>query len=162
MIEKNAIKKKPSQERLTPFYAVNVNYSLTINPNDNNQGLMGKCPLTRMAIIKQNITSILEKDNKDIAYLLHVDISEPRVCNENMYPRVHFHGVITFRTNAAILNWQLFILRKLSRISQVKIDSIDDMDYWVKYCRKYDSITGIRPIQHKMAFRSEDNGKDRI
>lgn len=130
----------------TPFYKTNVLYSVTINPNNRCQGTIKGGAHSRLVDVKTQVWNVLNK-HPDIKYLLHLDISEPLNLNNN-FPRVHFHGVVMFTTELAIRDWLLVVLYKLHNWCNIDIDTISDTSIWEKYCRKYDHITKIPPLQN--------------
>lgn len=134
------------------FYEKLKTYSITINLDNKHQAQINKNAFTKMVKCKDYIRDILDKYNHHIYYLLHLDISEPKELNNNKYPRMHFHGCIMFKSDEAILDWLLMVCPKLSAIAYVDIDTIDDLNIWEKYCKKYDHITNIQPLQNKLGW----------
>lgn len=82
-----------------------------------------------------------------------MDISEPRKMNNNS-PRIHFHGCILFSKATALLTWLLDVSYRLSKIANIDIDTINDIDKWQRYCQKYDSITGIKPYRQNLDWKN--------
>lgn len=164
---------KKNKKKIKPieiFYEAQKTYSLTIAPSDYNQGFNDKTYMVkiyrysvdyidRLKNVTTKLNEILLPYNRDIQYILHTDISEPRDINGNI-PRIHFHGVIRFKTNDKILKWLLSILPQLSTFGIVNIDTIDDMNHWEKYCKKYDHITNTPPLKNKMEWRNKYNNED--
>lgn len=138
----------------SPFYELNKAYSITINPDDHHQGLICKTSHSRLVHVKQLVENIFEPFEEDIRYILHLDISEPREIIKN-YPRIHFHGAILFDNLKGIRDFLLVVLRKLSVMGYVDIDTCDDKKTWSKYCKKYDHITNMSPIQNRLAWTTE-------
>lgn len=137
----------------TPFYKTNTLYSITLNPNDAHQGHLKGGSHGRLVEVKSQVWTVLNK-YPDIYYILHLDISEPLKISKN-FPRVHFHGVVMFPTNKAIQIWLLDTLRVLGNWCNIDIDTIDDVSLWEKYCKKYDTITNITPLQNKLEWHKE-------
>lgn len=148
------MKEKKGFTKLDP-YELNKPYALTINPNDKHQGLLCSKYRGRLALVRKYIMDIIS-DYK-IPLLLHLDISQPSEINKNI-PRIHYHGVVLFRTNEHIMQFQLELLRQLSSISYIKIKPIDDIKLWSEYCQKYDRITNIQAINNYLTW-SEIGGK---
>ncbi len=138
------------------FYEINKIYSITINFNDQSQYRRIKNPYTRFHRFKELIYDTIG-NGKDIRYLLHFDISEPLEMMVNKYPRIHMHGCIKFLSNEAIRDWLMTITILLSKVAYVNIDTIEDISIWQEYCTKYDHITGVIPIQNKMAWGNKKN-----
>lgn len=124
-------------------YELNKPYAITINPNDKHQGLLCSKYLSRCALVRKHIMDIIH-DSK-INILLHLDISQPSEIHNNI-PRLHYHGVFMFRKYEDIMIFQLETLRQLSSMSIIKIDTINDIKIWHKYCTKYDHITNLESI----------------
>lgn len=139
-------------QKMELFYEVNKWYSITINPNDSYQRY-GK-GIDRLKSINQIFFEhLLGYSQSKIQYKLHYDISEPRDMVDGKSPRVHFHGVIRFTTPMSIRNWLLYHSHQLSKMSYVNIDTIDDPNKWIGYCKKYDNITLMSPLtNHRGLF----------
>lgn len=128
------------------FYQINKVYSLSINYDNTIQSI--KNYYRRAGRIKENL-NILTKNK--IKHILHFDISEPREIINNI-PRLHLHGIIYFKTNKQIRIWLTDIIPHIAEIATIKIDTIQDINIWEKYCKKYDHITDIIPIQYKLTW----------
>jgi len=75
--------------------------------------------------------------NTRIDYWYCLELSEPRVHDATQSgPRIHLHGIIGFPTMAAYRVWLLRYQYELTRFSRIEIDTIDDINVWIKYCRK--------------------------
>lgn len=131
-------------DKKTPFYETFKKYSITINLDDKHQGKMNKTPRTKLIYAKTIVDAIFDK-HSDILILLHLDISEPREMINNT-PRIHFHGVLYFRTPSAIAEFLLIVCPKLRAIAYTQVDTIDDIKKWEAYCKKYDHVTQVSPI----------------
>lgn len=136
------------------FYKVNTTYSITINVDDKHQGKLLKTSYGKLNYVK-NIVKEVFNEYLDIRYILHLDISEPREINLNS-SRIHFHGCINFKNEIAIRDWLLMVLPKLASFCYINIDTIDDMKVWEEYCKKYDSITQIIPINNGLSWKNNN------
>lgn len=151
-------KKKPLKKTIEIFYKPDTLYAITIAPNDQNQFLKKdithrtfcdtKC---RIDMVYKHLKRKLYKYEGSLNFLLHLDISEPKVINKNL-PRLHWHGIFSFNNNEDILYWLLEILPDLHLIGIIDIDSIDDIKHWEKYCKKYDHITNVIPIKNNLEW----------
>lgn len=153
MTEKKSIKKLNYEKE--PFYKVHTTYSITINLCDKSQALIKKTSRTRLIECKEIISRILSPYNDNIYYLLYLDISEPLEMNLNKAPRIHFHGCIYFKNTEGILDWLLMCCPKLSGISYINIDTLSHPLRWERYCKKYNKIINLLPLQNKLDFPYE-------
>lgn len=119
-----------------------VYYSMTLNPNDKYQ-YPGK--QDRMQLFRNTYYGIFVGWT-DTNYLFYTELSEPKNVNGTIGPRLHLHGFIKFTTNAAIKRFLLHEHYKLNRIGIVDIDTIDDQEYWKKYCKKQQHIIMEKPL----------------
>lgn len=144
-------------EKTPVFYKINTPYAITINPNDQNQGLLCKTAWSRMLKVSEMLEKHLEDAVPTIIYKLYMDISEPQEMNLNKAPRIHFHGIILFETHVAILEWLLIVASKLSRLCYIDIDTIkmdtENILKWKNYCNKYKKITTFHCIQNQLNFK---------
>ncbi len=132
------------------FYTVNKIYSLTINFNDSYHSGRGGI-LKSFNLIHNAVHEYIDYDD-DTRYILHFDISEPKEMRKGKFPRLHLHGCIKFKSSQAIRYWLLYSCNNLSKVASIYIDTIDNVEIWEKYCKKYDHITDIKPIQYRMAW----------
>lgn len=142
----------------TPFYKTNTFYSITINPDNNHQGNLKQGAHGRMVQVKTLLWDVFNK-YPEIYHILHLDISEPTSIRPS-YPRIHFHGVILFRTNIAIRLWLVEVLYKLKNWCNIDIDTISDIKIWESYCKKYDHITNIPPLNNKLNWTTKSENID--
>ncbi len=142
-----------TEKTIEIFYRVNKIYSITINPNDKHQFTHIVNYYNRIKKVKSFVRECF--GDEGIHFCLHLDISEPRQLKKGTYPRIHFHGVIMFKNKEAILSWLVHTSIMLSQMAYVDIDSLDPIskNKWFKYCMKYDHITNVMPIQHKLGFK---------
>ncbi len=135
------------------FYQKLKIYSITINPNDKYQFTNINNYYNKIHKIKQSISECFE--HEEIRYCLYVDISEPKQFKKGSYPRIHFHGILLFKTNEAILAFLTHTSIHLSQIAYVDIDTMDDATKktWYNYCTKYNHITNVMPLQHRLSFK---------
>lgn len=125
--------KAPPKDPLLPsHFNDNVSLSLTINPDDNFQ-FTSKVGNQRFQSVRQHVMNDLLQYVEYIECLkLYPDISFPSPLGGGRYPRIHWHGFVTFKN---ILNF----LTKFSSCSHFMydIDSIDDDKYWKAYSKKF-------------------------
>lgn len=106
-----------------------VTYTLTINPDDSMQHHKG---YNRWVAVRGNVMDFLKEYTPYISDLrLYPDISFPTALRAGTYPRVHYHGTITFSN---ILEF-LIQYAPSSRFS-VEIDTIENSKTWSAYCEK--------------------------
>jgi len=117
-------------------------YAITINPSDDYQYYKLNSPLEqmwkkRLGEFKKYWSALLVNmfSRFDIEYNLNIEISEPLDGNDAS-PRLHFHGIIKFTTEDAIMEFLLILLDKLKMRSRIKIKPIDNMKKWHDYCMK--------------------------
>jgi len=110
---------------------ININYTFTVNPNDEFQ-YWGD--LDRIKKATKHMTFIMNRYiNLDIS--VHLDI--------NRTGRIHWHGTISFKTNAQILDFYVDIIHELLTKHQIEIDTIEDPIKWSDYCHKLDPLIKV-------------------
>ncbi len=142
-----------TDQKINIFYKKNKTYSITINPNDKYQYTNVSNYYNRIFKIKQSVSECFA--HEDIRYSLHIDISEPKQLKKGTYPRIHFHGCFRFNNNEAILAFLTHTLVCLSQIAYIDIDTLDQSSkqQWFDYCKKYNHITNVMPLQHKLSLQ---------
>jgi len=115
-----------------------VQYGITINPQDELQYFDKQ---TRIHMCRDLLKKDLFKLPKGVLIDLETELSLPnsnkyafstRVSN---YPRIHFHGIIFFKTDRSVIDY-LTVGPYLLRNYSINICNINDMNGWVDYCRK--------------------------
>lgn len=107
-------------------------YTLTVCPADNHQWGKGG----RWACVRESVMNVISPHIQDIDQLvLYPDISFPTALTSGVYPRIHFHGWISFKN---IIN----VLTKWEPRShhRIEIDTINDIKLWKAYCKKFIAI----------------------
>lgn len=119
---------KKIEEKMARFHN-GVRYSITINPDDNFQFHVG---MNRWAYVRQEVMNLMSEFAPQIEELeLYPDISYPPALRGGVYPRIHFHGWITWKDIINVLTrWE-----HRSHFS-VEIDTIQDHKLWEVYCKK--------------------------
>lgn len=139
-------------KKIDIMYKVNTWYALTVCPSNNS----GECKPRRrkpsspareqLSYHRERLYNYLLPMN-DTEYKIWTDISEPREINMDHRPRIHFHGVIRFKTNEAILDWLLTHAPTIMCcIGILKVDTLKCPKYWLEYCQKYVHITRQKPL----------------
>jgi hypothetical protein len=111
-------------------YDILTPYEFTINLHDDYQHkLSGLRVITGI----QTLRTVLDKNT----FLYHVktEISEPHYGNFHNMTRLHFHGVILFKTIKELNIFLKVTLNQLFKIGQVCINEYRP-DIWDKYIRK--------------------------
>lgn len=125
-------------------------YAITINPDDKRQYIGPQ----RMIKFRNYINAqVLHLPQKGITYNLYIEISEQLdykkfTCSneKSKFPRLHLHGTITFHSKASIKYLLLYFLPQISTWSKYKINTINDINIWDKYCKKQQHIVNEEPI----------------
>lgn len=121
------------QDEKEQYYQKDKLYSVTLNPVDSSQ-FAGKSD--RLDKFRKRMYNVLLEC--DIQYDFIIELSEPRGMKVQGYlgPRLHLHGVIKFKNNKQIYKWLMNDYYKLTRISSIDIDTINDLQKWSNYCMK--------------------------
>lgn len=123
----------PSSLPLTSYYTINTLYAITINPTDSYQFFGQRNRLAQSRSYFQLLTT-------SFPGILHlwIEYSEPRGMHTAGYngPRLHAHGWFTFTNKKQIGKFLEHGYYLLLRSNAVDIDTINDMDSWLKYCKK--------------------------
>lgn len=109
--------------------------SLSINPDDNWQ-FTSKPYLDRIIKLRNKIRGIFLDSGYD--YYLVMEISEPRhtIQRGTIGYRLHFHGVVYMNDEPSVCKFLLETVYRLTRHCRVDIDTIADLDDWLKYIHK--------------------------
>ena len=126
---------KPTNDVSKFIYSPKVVYEITINPDDKHQ-CAGKGD-SRVTGVKAFIEDILKDKNSDILYHMFPEMSMPQFGNssKNRYSRVHYHGIISFRTHSAVRYFLLNLWHKLTGSNSIQLNPYRP-DHWPDYCRK--------------------------
>lgn len=134
------------------MWEINRGYSLTINPNDHQQGLTGpdknlEGRFKRMHTYYNKIFNKMDRTGTTVE--MYPEISSP--LKASSLPRYHFHGTIIFRSTMSLLMWYEYYLPKLRSKAMVDMDTIADPQYWDAYCKKNSDI--MKMFSEKMDIR---------
>ncbi len=114
------------------FYKLHTWYSFTLNPIDKHQ-FFGKVDryMKFRNFVYENLFILAN-------YEAFIELSEPRGFSIQGYsgPRLHIHGKLKFDTKSELAKFLLLSFYSLTRWTSVDIDTIDDSDWWYKYCTK--------------------------
>ncbi len=119
--------------KVEQFYVKHKKYAITLNPKDKFQFFGRKDRFHRFRNLMYE--ELLTFPGK---YELYIEISEPRGMHTAGYagPRLHLHGWIEFSSVTTLEQFLLLFYYKLLRFTSVDIDTIDDIDKWLLYCKK--------------------------
>lgn len=120
------------------FYEAKKWYAITIAPDDNLQWFL-RPERCRKSFNLFN-ERLLNYSKLDIEYCLWQELSEPIVGKRIAGTRIHYHGIIRFRSERGLRAWLTLKFNELTRNCIIDIDTIDDMDIWIKYCTKMQHI----------------------
>lgn len=115
-------------------------YSFTFNPKDKYQWYQEPKELVseeiRLEKFKNKLSVAMKflQDNQ-IKYFCNIECTVPFQGVE-LRPRLHLHGIIQFKDVKAKRWFLLYGIPYITMIGQMEIDTIDDLDYWSKYCNK--------------------------
>lgn len=120
-------------KKLQPYYKLNTPYALTVNPNNKRQYNNNA---DRWAKVRNYLYELIM--GCQCYYDMYMEISEPYGERIDAYqgPRIHMHGVIIFRSKKELAQFLLFDSYRINRESTTNISTIDDVEYWYKYCTK--------------------------
>jgi len=152
-------KKKIQEEKrhCEPFYKVGVKYSLTVAPDDSRQFFKRKSRIARWAMSCRESFTVY--DGKDIQYMLWPDVSMPCNSTVNRDPRLHWHGTVEFTSNLGILYWLMY-WHETTSWCILDVDTIDNEEDWLKYCKKSLHILGpIKPLKNHEVLNTSDGSE---
>lgn len=117
------------------IFEPNTIYEFTINPDDKHQFASKRD--SRVRCVKSAITDILNTVSENTKYHLFPEMSFPQYGNatKNRYSRVHFHGIIMFKTPLALRKFMLNTWHQLTGMSSIQFNNYRP-DHWNEYCRK--------------------------
>lgn len=111
-------------------YQNNVWFTITISPDDDHQY---RFKPDRFHCLKQRFVEQFDLWFIGVENIvLYPDLSYPEALSHTQFPRIHYHGIIKFKD---VL--QFLLSSRLFNISRVEIDTIADMETWIKYCEKF-------------------------
>jgi len=145
------------KKTLEVFYKNGETYSITICPSDMHQFVyfsrsMKKLNLNQRYNNFRNYIIKCLKDIKSIEYKLYFELSEVKNTHSNKYPRLHLHGTITINSVEDFLLKDLYKLQQ--RLDLIDIDSIEDKEYWHKYCiKQQDILPSFTPL---VSYKKEE------
>ena len=110
----------------------------------------------RLADFRRHWRSMFVKvfDLYEVEYNMNIEISEP-LDGDDKAPRLHFHGIIEFTTNNAIMEFLLINLEVIKRMSMIKIKPIDDMNKWYHYCKKQ-AYLPLGKVHHRLKWVDDE------
>lgn len=118
----------------------NTWYEFTINFSDQYQS-NGRTSLeNRYSISRKAIYSTLS-ETEDIDYYLVPEVSMLQYGDsfKNSIPRIHYHGIMRFKTNLSILNFQIKTQVLLAKIGRYQFNDYRPK-HWPEYCEKHKHI----------------------
>jgi len=99
-----------------------VDYALSISPNN----LIRSDVLTECVVnVYADIMPLFMKGT----YIIRPEISTKSTI-------LHYHGVLRFEDRDDITRFYFYMIPKLKSVCSFSIKGIDDMDVWIKYCKK--------------------------
>lgn len=126
--------KKTADDESKFTYTKHTIYEITINPDDKHQFVNKRD--TRVHNVQQFLRELLE-GQEDTVFHLFPEVSMPQYGNQskNRYARVHFHGIILFKTDMAIRKFLLDCWHRLTSCTSIQLNTFRP-DHWTEYCRK--------------------------
>lgn len=121
----------------------NTVYEFTINFNDDFQTK----GIDRYKSARKFLRNIL--DDGLYKYKLIPEITMPQYGDRytNVMPRIHFHGVLMFKSNKQVLHWLLKGALIIAKIGRYQFNEYRD-EYWPDYCLKNEYLfSGLEPYE---------------
>lgn len=120
------------------LFEVNKEYAITINPDDAMQAYR-EADNNRYKTVVSNMKKLLR--NVSFHYTLYPEFSNPWQNKNKEYhntnkPRLHYHGLIKFRSPIELLQWYNRHYFELSAKTSFDIKPLTDKKKWLKYCKK--------------------------
>lgn len=112
-------------------YEVDKPYAITIAPDNNKQFYRSPQRLTKFRTYMYELLLPLT-----CLYKFHIEISEPIGDISGQGPRLHAHGIITFRKKKEISEFLVMGLPLLLTNNLINISVINDKDIWNNYMNK--------------------------
>lgn len=138
------------EERLQPKLMPGREYAITIAPcnqkqYNTSQNIDNK---NRYQLFRAYWARYIEKLSlQNIILRMTIEISEPfNLKKDSLGPRLHLHGTIEFGTRIALQNFLLYEYHTLLGYNNIDIDTIEDPDYWDRYCKKQHILPKDRHI----------------
>ncbi len=115
------------------YYVVDTTYAITIMPNDTYQFAGQKDRLRKFHKFMFTFFMDFPCD-----YDFVTELSEPRgmILHHNTGSRLHLHGVIRFKHKKEIGIFLTHWIYKFTRIGNIDIDTVGDLDIWFSYMHK--------------------------
>ncbi len=106
------------------------NVAVTINPSNRYQ--FGKLSINnRLQKFRSHMLVVLGPLQQQFKYKFNMEISK--------FGRVHLHGYVKLKKVLEFSQW-VYNIKNDSKEYHLDIDSINDLDKWIKYCRKDEDI----------------------
>lgn len=117
------------------IFSKGVIYEFTFNPDDKHQFPDKKDARTNN--VKSCFEEITNSLHPDTLYHLFPEVSMPQYGNatKNRYARVHYHGIILFKTTESLTSFLLKHWHRFTSISSIQFNPYRP-DHWDTYCRK--------------------------
>lgn len=117
------------------IFSPNVIYEFTINPDDQHQFVNKR--EARVNCVRSAIKDLADNFDEDTLYHLFPEVSMPQFgnTNKNRYARVHYHGIMLFKTAQSIRRFLTTNWHKLTGMSSIQFNPYRP-DHWHTYCRK--------------------------
>lgn len=130
------------ESRLEAKFVEKVVYQLNFSPDNKfqkfGQKLRWKTVHNAMRELMREVHQIT---GEKFLYELYQELSTPTTFQGNQAGgRIHYHGVMYFKNRQAMQGFFMLGSTVLSDYGRVDIDTIDDLEYWAKYCRKGQDI----------------------
>lgn len=125
------------------FYEINKFYEITINPCNEFQNTLEPFRFKR---VHENMKDVFKKlfRKKYYEYYFVPEISEPKFSNKSgSYPRIHYHGIIKYKSPTSVVGFLLSTFHKLREISSFQLNHLRP-DHRNKYIHKQKKI--IQPV----------------
>lgn len=151
---------KPKSLTCNNLYERGKYYAVTVNPDDQHQ-YCGK-PDRIQRVRNMYYDTMVSWAQYKIDYKFYTEISEPKMINGGIGPRVHLHGWVKFNSNKGIKKFLCDELYKLSRGGIVDIDTIDDLVIWEKYITKQQHIIQLPPLTNLFIGDNDPEGTGAI
>lgn len=153
-------KELAKEERLKPKLMVNIPFAITIAPCNEKQYItpQNKDNRNRYQLFRAYWARYIEKLSlHNVILRMTIEISEPFNCKkDSIGPRLHLHGTIEFKTRNGLQNFLLYEYQKLLNYNHIDIDTIDDSDYWDRYCTKQHILPKDRHINPNLEERGSN------
>lgn len=117
-------------------------YAITLNPEDKCQYYPKHYPdswKNRLQTFKKNWSNRFVElfDLYETDYYVPIECSEPFRDGSQRECRLHFHGLIRFKTEEAVMQFLLCSHHVLMNFCNVKIDELNNPEEWIEYMEKH-------------------------